>query len=153
MASHDLINTKPTILRATLGAIPGIAAKTTRKIFICPCILGAFFQELGWSPAHQSFGPCSTLGLSHMHLKSGDRPLCMTSLLMQLQWALRKGPPFFMVAKLRGDRNQNGSGQMGGRDVEEPLVYPYPKNRKTQTMVCVSLPRDSDHGLSFSFPW
>ena len=21
-----------------------------RKIFICPCILGAFFQELGWSP-------------------------------------------------------------------------------------------------------
>ena len=22
----------------------------TRKIFICPCILGAFFQELGWSP-------------------------------------------------------------------------------------------------------
>ena len=26
MASHDLINTKPTILRATLGAIPAIAA-------------------------------------------------------------------------------------------------------------------------------
>ena len=22
----------------------------TRKIFICPCILGAFFKELGWSP-------------------------------------------------------------------------------------------------------
>ena len=27
----------------------------TRKIFICPCILGAFFQELGWSPRTRNF--------------------------------------------------------------------------------------------------
>ena len=50
MASHDLINTKPTILGATLGAIPANCRESTRNIFICPCILGAFFQELGWSP-------------------------------------------------------------------------------------------------------
>ena len=30
--------------------VPGIAANPPEKIFICPCILGAFFQELGWSP-------------------------------------------------------------------------------------------------------
>ena len=31
MASHDLINTKPTILGATLGAIPGIAANPPER--------------------------------------------------------------------------------------------------------------------------
>ena len=29
----------------------------TRKIFICPCILGAFFQELGWSPRTRKTQP------------------------------------------------------------------------------------------------
>ena len=48
MASHDLSNAKTTFLGATLGAIP--PPQPTRKIFICPRILGAFFQELGWSP-------------------------------------------------------------------------------------------------------
>ena len=30
----------------------------TRKIFICPCILGAFFQELGWPPRTRAFNTC-----------------------------------------------------------------------------------------------
>ena len=50
MASHALINTKPTILGATLGAIPGIAANPPERFSFAPCILGAFFHELGWSP-------------------------------------------------------------------------------------------------------
>ena len=44
MASHDLSNTKPEILGATLGAIPH------ERFSFAPCILGAFFQEMGWSP-------------------------------------------------------------------------------------------------------
>ena len=51
MASHDLSNyTKTTILRATPRAIPGIDGGPTRKIFIWPCVLGAFIQKLGLSP-------------------------------------------------------------------------------------------------------
>ena len=53
MASHDLINPKPTILGATLGAIPGMAANPPERFSICPCILGVFFQELGWSPRNR----------------------------------------------------------------------------------------------------
>ena len=49
MASHDLSNTKTTILGATPGAMPGIDGNPS-KIFICASILGAFFQELGWFP-------------------------------------------------------------------------------------------------------
>ena len=45
MAFHDLSNMKTISLGATPGAIPGIDGKP-----ICPCILGALFQELGWSP-------------------------------------------------------------------------------------------------------
>ena len=33
----------------------------TRKIFICPCILGAFFQELGWSPRTREISTKKTL--------------------------------------------------------------------------------------------
>ena len=50
MASHDLSNTRTTILRATPGAILGFDGHPHERIFICACILGAFFQELGRSP-------------------------------------------------------------------------------------------------------
>ena len=43
-------NAIATFLWATLGAIPRNFWERTREIFICPCILGAFLQELGWSP-------------------------------------------------------------------------------------------------------
>ena len=50
MASHDLINTKTTILGATLGAIPGIAANPPERFSFAPAFSELFFQELGWSP-------------------------------------------------------------------------------------------------------
>ena len=50
VAYHDLSDAKTTILGATLGAIPGIAANPHERLSFAPCILGAFFQELGWSP-------------------------------------------------------------------------------------------------------
>ena len=50
MASHDLINTKPTILGATLGAIPGIAANPPEIFTFDPAFSERFFQKLGWSP-------------------------------------------------------------------------------------------------------
>ena len=39
----------------------------TRKIFICPFILGAFFRELGWSPRTRiiKVRSAKVLGLSH----------------------------------------------------------------------------------------
>ena len=61
MASHDLSSTKATILGATPGAIPGI--EPAWNIFICPCILGAFFRELGWSPRARTIpGDCNLKG-------------------------------------------------------------------------------------------
>ena len=36
--------------RSNSRSNPRNCREPTRKIFICPCILGAFFQELGWSP-------------------------------------------------------------------------------------------------------
>ena len=51
MASHDLINTKPTILGATLGAIPEIAANPPERFSFAPAFSERFFQELGWSPS------------------------------------------------------------------------------------------------------
>ena len=51
MAFHDLSNTKPVILGATPGAIPGIDGTRRERFSFAPYILGAFFQEeLGWSP-------------------------------------------------------------------------------------------------------
>ena len=43
MASHDLINTKPTILGATLGAIPGIAANPPERSSFAPAFSERFF--------------------------------------------------------------------------------------------------------------
>ena len=50
IASHDLSNTKTTILGATPRAIPGIDGNPHEGSSFAPSILGAFFQELGWSP-------------------------------------------------------------------------------------------------------
>ena len=50
MASHDLSNTKTAILGATPGAIPGIDGNPHERFSFAPSILGAWFQELGWSP-------------------------------------------------------------------------------------------------------
>ena len=47
MASHDLINTKPTILGATLGAIPGIVANPPERISFAPAFSERFFKNWG----------------------------------------------------------------------------------------------------------
>ena len=47
MASHDLINTKPTILGATLGAIPGIAADPPERFSFAPAFSERFFKNWG----------------------------------------------------------------------------------------------------------
>ena len=47
MASHDLINTKPTILGATLGAIPGIAANPHEIFTFDPAFSERFFRNWG----------------------------------------------------------------------------------------------------------
>ena len=47
MASHDLINTKPTILGATLGAIPGIAANPPERFSFAPAFSERFFKNWG----------------------------------------------------------------------------------------------------------
>ena len=54
MASRDLINTKPTILGATLGAIPGISANPPEKVSFAPAFSERFFFRIGVVPAHQS---------------------------------------------------------------------------------------------------
>ena len=51
MASHDLINTKPTILGATLGAIPGIAANPPERFSFTPAFSERFFKNWGGSRA------------------------------------------------------------------------------------------------------
>ena len=53
MASHDLINTKPTILGATLGAIPGIAANPPER-FSFALHSRSVFSRIGVVPAHQN---------------------------------------------------------------------------------------------------
>ena len=47
MASYDLINTKPTILGATLGAIPGIAANPHEICTFGPAFSERFFRNWG----------------------------------------------------------------------------------------------------------
>ena len=47
MASHDLINTKPTILGATLGAIPGIVANPPERFSFAPAFSERFFKNWG----------------------------------------------------------------------------------------------------------
>ena len=62
MASHDLINTKPAILGATLGAIPGIAANPPERFSFAPAFSERFFKnwggprapECGFAKARQS---------------------------------------------------------------------------------------------------
>ena len=55
MASHDLINTKPTILGATLGAIPGIAAKPLERFSFAPAFSERFFKNRGGPRAPETF--------------------------------------------------------------------------------------------------
>ena len=56
MASHDLSNTKPNS-RSNSQSDSRNLWEPTWNIFICPCILGAFFQELGRSPCARDFNP------------------------------------------------------------------------------------------------
>ena len=55
MASHDLINTKPTILGATLGAIPGIAANPPERFSFAPAFSERFFKNWGGPRAPDLF--------------------------------------------------------------------------------------------------
>ena len=61
MASHDLINTKPTILGATLGAIPGTAANPPEKFSFAPAFSERFFKTWGGprAPEQNIFGHVS----------------------------------------------------------------------------------------------
>ena len=54
MASHDLINTKPTILGATLGAIPGIAANPPERFSFAPAFSERFFKNWGGPRAQEN---------------------------------------------------------------------------------------------------
>ena len=55
MASHDLINTKPTILGATLGAIPGVAANPHEIFTFDPAFSERFFRNWGGPRAQEYF--------------------------------------------------------------------------------------------------
>ena len=55
MASHDLINTKPTILGATLGAIPGIAANPPERFSFAPAFSERFFKNWGGPRAPEAY--------------------------------------------------------------------------------------------------
>ena len=55
MASHDLINTKPTILGATLGAIPGVAANPPERFSFAPAFSERFFKNWGGPRARECF--------------------------------------------------------------------------------------------------
>ena len=50
MASHDLSNTKTTILGATPGVILGNHGNPHERSSLAPVFSERFFQELGWSP-------------------------------------------------------------------------------------------------------
>ena len=60
MASHDLINTKPTILGATPGAIPGIAADPPERFSFAPAFSERVFRNWGGPRApenwHRQYG-------------------------------------------------------------------------------------------------
>ena len=56
MASHDLINTKPTILGATLGAIPGVAANPPERFSFAPAFSERFFKNWGGPRAPEILG-------------------------------------------------------------------------------------------------
>ena len=59
MASHDLLNTKPTILGATLGAIPAIAATPPEIFSFAPAFSERFFKNWGGPRAPDIlFLPC-----------------------------------------------------------------------------------------------
>ena len=64
MASHDLINTKPAILGATLGAIPGIAANPPERFSFAPSFSERFFENWGGPRAQEFFWNynCQTKG-------------------------------------------------------------------------------------------
>ena len=67
MASHDLINTKPTILGATLGAIPGITSNPPERFSFAPAFSERFFKNWG--------GPCALeKGSSETLIFPGTRP-------------------------------------------------------------------------------
>ena len=52
-----MINTKPTILGATLGAIPGIAANPPERFSFAPAFSERFVKNWGGPrPAHQNCG-------------------------------------------------------------------------------------------------
>ena len=54
MASHDLSNTKTTILGATPGAIPGIDGNLLERFSFAPAFSEVFFfSRIGVIPAHQ----------------------------------------------------------------------------------------------------
>ena len=58
--SHDLSNTKATILGATLGAIPGIDGNPHERCSFAPSFSERLFRELGWSPRARPIYPCFT---------------------------------------------------------------------------------------------
>ena len=53
MASHDLSNTKTTILGATPGAIPGIAANPPERFSFAPAFSERFFKNWGGPRAQE----------------------------------------------------------------------------------------------------
>ena len=69
MASHDLSNTKPTILGATLGAIPGIAANPPERFSFAPAFSERFFKNWG-GPRAPDFRHYSTT-IARLSLVSG----------------------------------------------------------------------------------
>ena len=71
MASHDLSNKKTTILGATLGAIPGIGGNPHERFSSAPSILGAFFQEFGWSPRASIAGLAESTATTEMTKTTG----------------------------------------------------------------------------------
>ena len=70
MASHDLINTKPTILGATLGAIPGIAANPPERFSFAPAFSERFFKNWG-GPRAPDCGLTSRTPSGHL-FQNGD---------------------------------------------------------------------------------
>ena len=55
MVSHDLINTKPTILGATPGAIPGFAANPPERFSFAPAFSERFFKNWGGPRVFEGF--------------------------------------------------------------------------------------------------
>ena len=102
MVSHDLTNTKPTILGATLGAIPGIAANPPERFSFAPAFSERFFKNWGGPRAPEKLTPHCLAAIFDSQLPS---PKLSLKIPPKLPLPLNRGHFFLFQNYPRGKGN------------------------------------------------